>query len=105
MVIGGRLRRFDWIARRLECGKPCQTCRHRCDYDAIERSGAIRYDDCFQCLDCVGIYHDPRRCAPVLLYRRKGRVVIPGGSGSASEDLPLAAQVSSESRVKPAPSS
>jgi NosR/NirI family nitrous oxide reductase transcriptional regulator len=105
MVIGGKLRRFDWIARRLECGKPCQTCRHRCDYDAIERSGAIRYDDCFQCLDCVGIYHDPQRCAPVLLYRRKGRVVAPQGGVPAGAELPLAAQVSCESSVNPAPSS
>jgi len=105
MVLGGKLRRFDWIARRVECGKPCQTCRHRCEYDAIERSGAIRYDDCFQCLDCVGIYHDPQRCAPVLLYRRKGRVVSPTGGVKAGDALPLAAQVSSESMVNPAPSS
>lgn len=105
MVLGGKLRRFDWIARRVECGKPCQTCRHRCEYDAIERSGAIRYDDCFQCLDCVGIYHDPQRCAPVLLYRRKGRVVSPTGGVKAGDELPLAAQVSSESMVNPAPSS
>ena len=62
-----RLRLWRWIPRRAECGTPCQTCRHRCQYDAIERSGAIRYDDCFQCLDCVGIHADEKRCAPVLL--------------------------------------
>lgn len=100
MVLGGKLRRFDWLARRLECGQPCQSCRHRCEYDAIARDGAIRYDDCFQCLDCVGIYHDPQRCAPVLLYRRKGRTIVPHVAA-----LPLAAQVSCESRVNPAPSS
>ena len=105
MVLGGKLRRFDWLARRLECGQPCQSCRHRCEYDAIERSGAIRYDDCFQCLDCVGIYHDPQRCAPVLLYRRKGRVVTANGVPLAPDELPLAAQVSCESSAKPAPSS
>ncbi len=105
MVLGGKLRRFDWLARRLECGQPCQTCRHRCDYDAIERSGAIRYDDCFQCLDCVGIYHDPQRCAPVLLYRRKGRVATRHGAPLPVGEQPLAAQVSCESSAKPAPSS
>jgi NosR/NirI family transcriptional regulator, nitrous oxide reductase regulator len=77
MALGGKLRRFDWLVRRAECGKPCQTCRHRCEYDAIDRSGDIRYDDCFQCLDCVGIHADPQRCAPVLLYARKGRTVVP----------------------------
>jgi transcriptional regulator of nitric oxide reductase len=75
MVLGGKLRRFNWLDRREECGKPCQTCRHRCEYDAIRRDGTIVYDDCFQCLDCVGIYHDPERCAPIMLYRRKGRRV------------------------------
>lgn len=77
MTLGGKLRRLDWLTRRAECGQPCQTCRHRCQYDAIERSGAIRYDDCFQCLDCVGIHADPQRCAPVLLYMKKGRTVAP----------------------------
>jgi polyferredoxin len=73
MVVGGRLRLLRWLPRRRECGKPCQSCRHRCAYDAIARDGAIRYDDCFQCLDCVGIHHDPDRCAPVILLQRKGR--------------------------------
>jgi polyferredoxin len=71
MTLGGKLRILDWLPRRAECGQPCQTCRHRCSYDAIEKSGAIRYDRCFQCLDCVGIYHDENRCAPILLYRKR----------------------------------
>ena len=73
MTLGGKLRLPDWLPRRAECGKPCQSCRHRCQYDAIERSGEIRYDDCFQCLDCVGIYHDPGRCAPVMLELKRLR--------------------------------
>lgn len=80
LTLGGRVRRLDWLTRRRECGQPCQSCRNRCDYDAIARSGEIRYDDCFQCLDCVGIYHDPERCAPLLLYRRKGRVIVTNGA-------------------------
>lgn len=71
VVLGGKLRLPDWLTRRGECGQPCQTCRHRCAYDAIERSGAIDYDRCFQCLDCVGIYHDTQRCAPLIFHRRK----------------------------------
>ncbi len=73
ITLGGKLRRFDWLPRRAECGKPCQTCRNICEYDAIAPDGKIRYDDCFQCLDCVGIYHDDRRCAPLIFYRRTGR--------------------------------
>jgi ferredoxin len=80
MLFGGRLRRWNWLPRRSECGKPCQTCKSRCEYDAIEKTGEIRYDDCFQCLDCMGIYHDDQRCAPLLLKKKsviidKGRAV------------------------------
>ncbi|BAL22509.1 4Fe-4S binding protein [Azoarcus sp. KH32C] len=73
MTVGGRLRRFDWQAIRPECGHPCQTCRARCEYDAIARDGRILYDRCFQCLDCVGVYHDARRCAPLVFHARTGR--------------------------------
>ncbi len=76
MALGGRLRLLDWLPRRNECGQPCQTCRHRCAYDAIEKSGAIRYERCFQCLDCVGIYHDAGRCAPIMLLRKKDRALL-----------------------------
>lgn len=73
LALGGRLRRLDWLPRRRECGRPCQTCRARCDYDALAADGSVGYADCFQCLECVGIYHDPQRCAPVLFLHRKGR--------------------------------
>jgi len=73
MALGGKLRLLDWLPRRSECGQPCQTCRHRCAYDAIEKSGAIRYERCFQCLDCVGIYHDAGRCAPIMLMHKKDK--------------------------------
>ncbi|WP_374476859.1 4Fe-4S binding protein [Zoogloea sp.] len=83
MALGGRLRLLDWLPRRSECGQPCQTCRHRCAYDAIERSGAIRYERCFQCLDCVGIYHDPGRCAPIMLMYKKGKARNADREGAA----------------------
>ena len=54
MVIGGKLRLQNWLPRRPECG-------------------SIDYDACFQCLDCVSIYHDPQRCVPVVVLRNKGR--------------------------------
>ena len=71
------LRSFDWLSRRAECGKPCQRCKTVCEYDAIEASGEIRYEGCFQCLDCVGIYHDEKRCVPIMLYEKNGRRLVP----------------------------
>ncbi|HUN93885.1 MAG TPA: 4Fe-4S binding protein [Burkholderiaceae bacterium] len=75
LAVAGRARRSDWIARRTECGQPCQTCRHRCEYDAIDARGRVDYDECFQCMDCVAIYHDDERCAPRVL-ERKGRAPL-----------------------------
>lgn len=79
LTLGGKARRLAWLTRRLECGRPCQSCRAVCEYDAIDPDGSIRYDNCFQCLDCVGIYHDKDRCAPILLFAKKGLVMTPGG--------------------------
>lgn len=70
MAIGGLLRGRDWIARRAECGSPCQLCKVRCNYNAIRKNGSIRYDECFQCLDCVTIHDDPRQCVPLVLKAR-----------------------------------
>lgn len=81
----GRVRLLQWIPRRSECGTPCQTCRHRCEYQAIKPSGAIVYEECFQCLDCVAIYESPARCAPLIAQRRR-RVIpvlaVPAGSAA-----------------------
>lgn len=68
------LRRWGWIARRDACGTPCQTCRHRCEYQAIAPAGKVAYSECFQCLDCVAIYHDDTQCLP-LIQERKRRVI------------------------------
>jgi NosR/NirI family transcriptional regulator, nitrous oxide reductase regulator len=77
MAIGGKLRMLDWIPRRAECGSPCQLCKVRCRYGAIEKSGAIKYDECFQCLDCVQIYDDPKTCVPqVQATKRNIRTII-----------------------------
>lgn len=75
LALLGRYRVFSWLARRKECGKPCQTCRHCCEYEAIERDGSIRYDDCFQCMDCVVIYRSDEQCAPLLLKKKRGRTI------------------------------
>ncbi len=73
MAIGGLLRGRDWIARREECGSPCQLCRVKCQYGAIKRTGEIQYSECFQCLDCVTIHDDPKQCVPLILKERGNR--------------------------------
>jgi transcriptional regulator of nitric oxide reductase len=74
LALLGRVRVFAWIPRRAACGSPCQTCRHRCSYQAIAPSGRIDYAECFQCLDCVAIHDDAQRCLP-LIRRARPRVI------------------------------
>ena len=71
LALFGRVRLFAWIPRRAECGTPCQSCRHRCHYEAIAPTGAVDYSECFQCLDCVEIYQDDKRCLPLVIERKQ----------------------------------
>jgi transcriptional regulator of nitric oxide reductase len=77
MGVLGKLRRWDWITRRSECGQPCQRCRNDCAYQAIDKQGAVDYDECFQCMDCVVIYESDSLCVPRILEAREQRTVIP----------------------------
>ena len=70
LALLGRVRILDWIPRRAECGSPCQLCKVRCRYGAIAPSGRIDYPECFQCMDCVTIIHDPAQCVPQVLARK-----------------------------------
>ena len=71
LALLGRARLFAWIPRRTECGTPCQSCRHHCHYEAIAPSGTVDYTECFQCLDCVEIYADDKRCLPLVVERKQ----------------------------------
>jgi polyferredoxin len=75
LALLGRVRLLDWIPRRAECGTPCQTCRHRCGYNAIAPGGAVDYDECFQCMECVVIHASDAQCAPRILERKRGRSI------------------------------
>jgi polyferredoxin len=81
MAIGGLLRGRDWIARRPECGSPCQLCRVRCRYGAIRPGGAIQYSECFQCLDCVTLHNSPKDCVPLVLAGRGRPLRAPAAPG------------------------
>lgn len=70
MALGGLLRGRDWVARRAECGSPCQLCRVKCNYGAINQTGKIAYSECFQFLDCVKIYDSEKTCVPLILRAR-----------------------------------
>jgi NosR/NirI family nitrous oxide reductase transcriptional regulator len=70
LAIFGRVRMFDWLKRRPECGSRCHLCEAVCPVGAIKRSGAIDMNECFYCLDCQVTYYDDHTCPP-LVWRRK----------------------------------
>ncbi|WP_202899525.1 4Fe-4S binding protein [Neptuniibacter caesariensis] len=76
MAIFGKLRIYNWLPRRDECGSPCQLCNKRCEYQSIERSGKIDYNECFQCLDCVVIYDDDKQCVPLVVAKRGRKLKV-----------------------------
>lgn len=75
MAVLGRIRLLNWLPRRAECGQPCQTCRSRCEYQAIKPQGQIDYAECFQCMDCVVIHESDDLCTPRLVEKKKGKVI------------------------------
>lgn len=72
LSIIGRVRMFDWLHRRPECGSRCHVCEAVCPLGAIKKSGEINMNECFYCLDCQVAYYDDHVCPP-LAWRRKGR--------------------------------
>jgi ferredoxin len=63
---------FEWLRRRKECGRPCQTCRVECEVGAIRLTGEIISQECHYCLDCQVTYWNEKKCPP-LSERRKRR--------------------------------
>ncbi|MEJ2508972.1 MAG: 4Fe-4S binding protein [Gammaproteobacteria bacterium] len=71
LAIPARLRLFDWLKRRKECGKPCQICANECEIQAIADTGEINPNECHYCLDCQVTYWDDHKCPPLIDKRRR----------------------------------
>src|SRR5690554_243515 len=80
LAIPTKLRIFDWLKRRKECGQPCQVCANECEIQAIHPDGRINANECHYCLDCQMTYHNENKCPPLVLKnkkRRKGKQPAP----------------------------
>lgn len=71
LTIPTHFRIFDWLRRRKECGRPCQTCATECPSQAIRPTGEIDANECHYCLDCQVIFWDPYKCPPLVERRRR----------------------------------
>ena len=71
LSILGRVRMFDWLKRRPQCGSQCHVCESVCPVGAIKRSGEIDMNECFYCLDCQVTYYDDHQCPPLIARRKR----------------------------------
>ncbi|MNF35923.1 putative electron transport protein YccM [compost metagenome] len=71
LAIPTKLRLFDWLKRRKECGSPCQLCAKECEIQAIHPDGHINANECHYCLDCQMTYHNDDKCPPLILKQKK----------------------------------
>ncbi len=72
LAIPARLRMFDWLKRKHQCGRECNICAVRCTVQAIHPNGRINPNECIHCLNCQNLYYDDQTCPP-LIARRKRR--------------------------------
>lgn len=90
IAIPGRVRMFDWLKRRKQCGYECQLCAKNCMVQAIHPLGQINPNECLYCMHCQVIYHDDHACPP-LIMKREGRgkkAAARAAAGIATEPTP-----------------
>lgn len=76
LAIPAKLRIFEWLKRRPQCGRECRICAARCTVQAINPIGQIIPNECIYCLKCQSNYYDATTCLP-LKQRAARRGTIP----------------------------
>ncbi|MFA0813368.1 transcriptional regulator NosR [Microbulbifer epialgicus] len=71
LAIPARLRLFNWLKRRKECGQPCRLCANECEIQAIHPDGSINANECHHCLDCQVTYYRNDKCPPLVIKAKK----------------------------------
>jgi NosR/NirI family transcriptional regulator, nitrite reductase regulator len=90
LAIPAKMKLFDWLHRRPQCGRECRFCETQCTVGAIDTLGRINPNECVLCLKCQVILNDNAQC--IVLKRRAGRT--PEGQGATA--LPLKATASND---------
>lgn len=76
LAIPAKLKIFDWLKRRPQCGRECRLCETKCTVGAIDAIGRINANECVLCLRCQVIMNDGSQC-PVLKRRARAEGATP----------------------------
>ena len=76
LAIPAKLKIFDWLKRRPQCGRECRLCETKCTVGAIDAMGRINANECVLCLRCQVIMNDGSQC-PVLKRRARAEGATP----------------------------
>ena len=71
LAIPAKLKLFDWLTRRPQCGRECRFCETQCTVGAIDPLGRINANECVLCLRCQVILSDETQCT--VLKQRDAR--------------------------------
>jgi NosR/NirI family nitrous oxide reductase transcriptional regulator len=103
LAIPGRLRLFEWLKRRKQCGFECQLCAKRCTVQAIHPLGHINPNECIYCMQCQVIYWDDATCPPLILKRSgRGKKTAPSRAMAQGAGAAAALGAPSANPAKPA---
>ena len=70
LAIPAKLKVFDWLKRRPQCGRECRLCETKCTVGAIDPLGRINANECVLCLRCQVVMQDATQC-PILKRRAR----------------------------------
>ena len=84
LAIPARMRMFEWLKRRHQCGRECKICATRCTVQAIHPMGNINPNECIHCLRCQATYYDADTCLALKMRQaRRGAAPKTAGDGKA----------------------